>query len=230
MAEQFKDEFIAIASHELKTPATSIQAYTQILYEELLRSGDAGSARIVERLNMQVGHLSHLTRDLLDITRVSHGQLALQEGWFDMGRLVDEVVEGIGLTTPIRIVTGEIQRDLPIWGDRERITQVLVNLLSNAIKYSPESAEINIYTRVMGDTLQLIVQDFGIGMSIDTLEKVFDRFYRADDPSVLQRPGLGLGLYIAADIVRRHGGSITVNSERDKGSVFTVTLPIGKRE
>jgi signal transduction histidine kinase len=82
----------------------------------------------------------------------------------------------------------------------------------------------------MRDTLQLIVQDFGIGMSIDTLEKVFDRFYRADDPSVLQRPGLGLGLYIAADIVRRHGGSITVNSERDKGSVFTVTLPIGKRE
>jgi signal transduction histidine kinase len=213
----------------LKSPATSIQAYTQILYEELQRSGDAGSARIAERLNVQVNHLSHLTRDLLDITRVSHGPLPLQEAWFDMGRLVDEVVEGIGLTTSIRIVTGKIRRDLPVWGDRERITQVLFNLLSNAIKYSAETAEINIYTQVSGDTLELVVQDFGIGMSIDTLEKVFDRFYRSDDPSVLQRPGLGLGLYIAADIVRRHRGSITVRSEKGKGSVFTVSLPIGKR-
>jgi signal transduction histidine kinase len=107
---------------------------------------------------------------------------------------------------------------------------VLVNLLSNAIKYSPESAEVHIHMKISEETVQIIVQDFGIGMSTDTLEKVFDRFYRSNDPLVSQRPGLGLGLYIAADIVRRHGGSITVNSEKGKGSVFTVMLPMGKKE
>ena len=221
-------EFIAIASHELKTPTTSIQAYTQILFEELQRSGDTPAARIAERLNIQITRLSHLIRDLLDVSQVSHGQIGLHYGYFDIGSLILEVVEDMQVATSIRMVVREMRQGLEVWGDRERIAQVLVNLLSNAIKYSPESAAVHIDTRISGGTLQIIVQDFGIGMSTDTLEKVFDRFYRSNDPLVSQRPGLGLGLYIAADIVRRHGGSIIVNSEKGKGSVFTVTLPMGK--
>ena len=221
-------EFIAIASHELKTPATNIQAYTQILCEELQRSGDTTAARIAERLNLQITRLSHLIRDLLDVSQVSHGQIGLHYGYFDIGSLILEVVEDMQVATSVRMVVGEIQQGPEVWGDRERIVQVLVNLLSNAIKYSPESAEVHVYTRISEGMLQIIVQDFGIGMSTDTLEKVFDRFYRSNDPLVSQRPGLGLGLYIAADIVRRHGGSIIVNSEKGKGSVFTVTLPMGK--
>ena len=223
-------EFIAIASHELKTPATSIQAYTQILCEELQQSGGSPAARIAERLNVQVTRLSHLIRDLLDVSQVSHGQVGLHYGFFDIGGLILEVVEDMQVATSIRMVTGEIRPGPEMWGDRERIAQVLVNLLSNAIKYSPESAEVHIHMKISGETVQIIVQDFGIGMSTDTLEKVFDRFYRSNDPLVSQRPGLGLGLYIAADIVRRHGGSITVNSEKGKGSVFTVMLPMGKKE
>jgi two-component system CheB/CheR fusion protein len=223
-------EFIAIASHELKTPATSIQAYTQILCEELQQSGGTPAARIAERLNVQVTRLSHLIRDLLDVSQVSHGQVGLRYGFFDIGGLILEVVEDMQVATSIRMVTGEIRPGPEMWGDRERIAQVLVNLLSNAIKYSPESAEVHIHMKISGETVQIIVQDFGIGMSTDTLEKVFDRFYRSNDPLVSQRPGLGLGLYIAADIVRRHGGSITVNSEKGKGSVFTVMLPMGKKE
>ena len=223
-------EFIAIASHELKTPATSIRAYTQILCDELQRSGNIPATRIAERLNVQVTRLSHLIGDLLDVSQVSHGQFGLRYGYFDMARLILEVVEDMQVATSIRMVVKEIRQGTDVWGDRERIAQVLVNLLSNAIKYSPESAEVHIYTRLSGESVQIIVQDFGIGMSTDTLNKVFDRFYRSDDPLVSQRPGLGLGLYIAADIVRRHGGAIIVSSEKDKGSVFTVTLPIGKKE
>jgi len=179
-------------------------------------------------LNIQITRLSHLIRDLLDVSQVSHGQIGLHYGYFDIGSLILEVVEDMQVATSIRMVVREMRQGLEVWGDRERIAQVLVNLLSNAIKYSPESAAVHIDTRISGGTLQIIVQDFGIGMSTDTLEKVFDRFYRSNDPLVSQRPGLGLGLYIAADIVRRHGGSIIVNSEKGKGSVFTVTLPMGK--
>gem|GEM_PF-7075173 len=141
-------EFIAIASHELKTPATSIHAYTQILCEELQRSGDTQAARIAERLNVQVTRLSHLIRDLLDVSQVSHGQPGLRYGYFDISRLILEVAEDMQVATSIRMVVREIRQGPEMWGDRERIAQVLVNLLSNAIKYSPESAEVHIHTKI----------------------------------------------------------------------------------
>ncbi len=226
MAERFKDEFIGIASHELKTPATSIQAYTQILYNNFLESNDQRSAHLVSRLNGQVTRLAHLAKDLLDITKITQGQISLKKDYFDINVLIREIVEEMQLTTTIRISISELAPVPAIFGDRDRMGQVLVNLLSNAIKYSAGAGQINLDSFKEKEAIRLTIQDYGIGMSADTMQKIFDRFYRADDPGSMRLPGLGLGLYIASEIVRRHGGTILVKSEKGKGSVFTVILPL----
>lgn len=227
MADRFKDEFIGIASHELKTPATSIQAYTQILYNEFLESNDQRSAALMSRLNSQVTRLAHLAKDLLDITKITQGQINLRKQYFDMNALINDIVEEVQVTTAIRVAVA-VPVIPQVWGDKDRMGQVLVNLLSNAIKYSADSASVDLSAIVRKSAVHLIVQDYGIGMSAETVQKIFDRFYRSDDPASLRHPGLGLGLYISAEIVRRHGGRILVSSEKGKGSVFTVILPFGK--
>jgi two-component system CheB/CheR fusion protein len=227
MAERFKDEFIGIASHELKTPATSIQAYTQILYNDFVEANDQRSAQLVSRLNSQVTRLAHLAKDLLDITRITQGQISLKKDYFDINVLIREIVEEMQLTTQVRLSIRELAAAVPaIFGDRDRIGQVVVNLLSNAIKYSAGAETIELATVLSGEVLHLTIHDFGIGMSPETMQKIFDRFYRADDPASMRHPGLGLGLYIASEIVRRHGGTIRVTSEKGKGSIFTVILPL----
>jgi len=143
-----------------------------------------------------------------------------------MNELIDEVIEEVRPTTFIQIAVVERQSVPPIWGDRGRIGQAFINLLSNAIKYSGGAAKIEVHMAVTEDRLHFSVRDFGIGMATETLQRVFDRFYRSDDPSSRQMPGLGLGLYIASGIIRRHNGSITVKSEKGMGSTFTVTLPL----
>jgi two-component system CheB/CheR fusion protein len=226
MADRFKDEFIGIASHELKTPATSIQAYSQLLYDELAETNDQRSVQLVSKLNTQVSRLTHLAKDLLDVTRISQGQIALRLEYFNLNQLITETVEELQVTTKIRLVIAGLSTAQPFRGDRSRIRQVLVNLLTNAMKYSPASEEIIVHAESTAQQVRISIQDFGIGMSTDTLQKIFDRFYRSEDPSTIRHPGIGLGLYISSEIVRRHGGDITVSSERGKGSIFTITLPL----
>jgi len=230
MVDRFKDEFIGIACHELKTPTTSIMAYSQLLLDELKGASDQRAAMLVERLNNQVGRLARLTKDLLDVTRISQGQISLKKHYFNLNDLIEEMADEMQVTTPIHIIIGELASVPSIWGDEERIGQVLRNLLSNAIKYSPAAKEVRIYTKATKKNVHISVEDLGIGMSTETLQRVFDRFYRSDDPSVNRHPGLGLGLYIASEIIRIHGGTITVKSEKGKGSVFTVILPFGSQD
>lgn len=129
-------------------------------------------------------------------------------------------------TTSATLVLNETPRLPEISADRERIRQVLVNLLSNAIKYSAGKTDIIIRSALVKGNFQVSVQDFGIGMTAATLQNLFSRYYRSDDLAGPRIPGMGLGLYISADIVRRHGGSIMVSSEKDKGSTFTVQIPM----
>jgi len=226
ITERFKDDFIGIASHELKTPATTIQAYSQLLYEELSNAPNAGSAQLAQKLNNQVSRLTKLTKDLLDVTGISQGLVQLRKEIFDIHQLILATVEELQVTTTIRLIV-EADSQLPrVRGDRERIGQVLTNLLSNAIKYAQGTGEIIIRAGAAAKHLWISVQDFGMGMSTESLKKIFDRFYRLDDPSSVRLPGVGLGLYISSEIVRRHGGEITVSSEKEKGSIFTVHLPL----
>jgi two-component system CheB/CheR fusion protein len=226
LAERKKDEFIGIASHELKTPATSIQAYTQILYQEFLEAKDQRSAFLVSKLNNQVARLTRLTKDLLDVTKITEGQLRLKKTWFDPAALIIEVMEEVQRTTAHRIVIKKASPLPSIWADRERIEQVLVNLLSNAIKYSPPEEEVHISAGITNEGISFSVQDFGIGIPDDIKDKIFDRFFRSNDPSASKHPGLGLGLYISYEIVRQHGGRITIRDGQDRGSVFAVTVPL----
>lgn len=225
-AEKFKDEFIGIASHELKAPATSIQAYSQLLYEGLAASRDKQSAELAMKLSGQVARLTRLTKDLLDVTRISQGQVMFIKEPLDLVKLIMEAVEELQVTTDIRLTVAEHPLLPLVSGDRERLRQVLVNLLTNAIKYAPDTQEIVIRTGVSGGNVSIAIQDFGVGISGEGLGKIFDRYYRLDDDGAGGYPGVGLGLYISSEIVRQHGGEIKVNSEKNKGSVFTVNLPV----
>lgn len=224
--EKFKDEFIGIASHELKTPATSIQAYSQMLTEELLGEKNQQSADLAMKLSGQVSRLTRLTKDLLDVTRISQGQVNFKMERLDIVQLIAETVEELQVTTEIRLTMAE-HPPLPlVKGDRDRLRQVLANLLSNAIKYAPDTPEIIIRTTAAAGMVEIAIQDFGSGISTENMHKIFDRYYRLDDDVAGGYPGVGLGLYIALEIVRRHGGDIKVNSEKNKGSVFTMSLPV----
>jgi len=226
IAERFKDDFIGIASHELKSPATTIQAYSQLLYEELANAPGSQPVQLVRKLNGQVSRLTRLTKDLLDVTGISQGLVQLRKEWFDIRALLTGTVEELQVTTPIRLVVEE-ETTLPaVRADRERIGQVLVNLLSNAIKYAEGTREIIVRAGAAAKSVWVSVQDFGMGMSPDGLKDIFGRFCRLEEPAPNRLPGVGLGLYISSEIVRRHGGEITVTSEKEKGSVFTIHLPI----
>jgi signal transduction histidine kinase len=197
-----------------------------LLYEELAGARDKQSADLAMKFSGQVARLTRLTKDLLDVTRISQGQENLKKEPIDLMKLITETVEELRITTDIPLTIAEHSPLPPVMGDRERLRQVLINLLSNAVKYAPGTPEIVIRSWVEGGKVSIAIQDFGMGISKDGLRKIFDRYYRLDDGREGRYPGVGLGLYISSEIVRQHGGDIKVNSEKNKGSIFTVSLPV----
>ncbi|WP_247233422.1 chemotaxis protein CheB [Telluribacter sp. SYSU D00476] len=227
MLERQKDEFIGIASHELKTPVTSIKAYAELLYQMLMDADDVATAALVQKMDSQIDRLTKLIKDLLDVTRITEGQLQLQKEAIDLNELVQEVAEDLQRTTDKHTLVSKLQPVPLLQADRDRIGQVLINFISNAIKYSPDANEVVISTQAEPDRVTVCVQDFGIGMSDEAQQKVFDRFYRVKEAANRTFPGIGLGLFIASEIVKRHGGTTWVDSEPHKGSRFYFTIPIG---
>jgi two-component system CheB/CheR fusion protein len=223
--EQQKDEFIGIASHELKTPVTSIKAYTQILQDVFEKAKDVKSAEMLEKMNTQVDRLTVLIVDLLDFTRIEGGKLKFREENYDLNDLISDVAEDMQRTAKHHKIETKLGRSIAIHGDRDRTGQVLANLLNNAIKYSPGAKRIIVTSKVEKDAVTICVQDFGIGIENTLVDKVFDRFFRVTEPVMNTFPGLGLGLYIAAEIVRRQGGKIWVKSAKNEGSTFCFSLP-----
>jgi PAS domain S-box-containing protein len=225
LMEQLKDEFIGIASHELKTPVTSIKGYAQILQARFADADDGEDALILLRLNAQVGRLTTLIENLLDTTKISEGKLALNPERFQLNDLIRERVEELqGLTSKHQLIfhPGDIG---PVIADKERIGQVLTNLLSNAIKYSPAGGEVTIITGPAEKNVQVSVVDRGIGIPESVREKIFDRFYRVNNSSMHSFQGMGLGLYISAGIIHRHKGNIFVESTEGGGTTFRFLLP-----
>jgi two-component system CheB/CheR fusion protein len=226
--ENQKEEFLGIASHELRTPVTSIKAYTQLLGEMLKVKNDTESIEIIEKLDRQISRLTHLIADLLDITRIGEGQLVLHPESFDVNVLIHEITEQMQHAFRDHVIQLDLQTPPPIWADRERIGQVLINVLDNAIKYSASGQRIIISTTLSNDMVRVSIKDFGIGMTKETRSKIFDRFYRLTDTGPKTFPGLGLGLFIASDIIKKHGGEIGVESEINKGTLLYFTLPVQK--
>lgn len=223
--QQQKDDFISVASHELKTPMTSIKASMQVL-ERLIKSG-SGSPKVpefVDRVNSNLAKMQQLVESLLNVSKISSGQFGLQKSTFNVAELIAECCDHVRMSGQYDLVVrGEM--GVEIIADRYKIDQVIVNLVNNAVKYAPESKTIIIEIHSPPESfLKISVTDFGQGIPAAKLSHLFDRYYRVDSAG-LQYSGLGLGLYICADIIKRHGGEIGVESEEGRGSTFWFTLP-----
>ncbi|TDO22435.1 chemotaxis protein CheB [Pedobacter duraquae] len=219
-----KDEFMSIASHELKTPITSIKGYLQIAQRLAERSNtDSQILGFVDKANRQVGKLTALVEDLLDVTRIQAGKMQFNFESFGISDLINECIESVRLEGYQFIV--DPMADVLIYGDRHRIEQVINNFLSNAIKYSPGERIIKVGVQAVDGQLKVKVKDSGIGIPEDKKAYVFDRFFRVQESSFMFS-GLGLGLYISAEIIKRHGGTIGVESVENEGSEFWFIIPL----
>lgn len=228
--ERQKDDFLGIASHELKTPVTSIKAYGQALQAIFKKRGDQVAAEQLGKMDAQINKLTSLISDLLDVTKIQSGRLEFHQSYFDFNSFVEEVTTELQHITEKHKLILKLSKTKTIYGDRHRLGQVITNLISNAIKYSPHSHDIMIHSESDEKTITLRVQDFGIGIPKDKQDKVFEQFFRVSGPKQYTFPGLGLGLYISSEIIKRQGGKIWVNSAEGKGSTFCFSLPIRKQD
>jgi PAS domain S-box-containing protein len=220
-----KDDFLGIASHELKTPVTSIKAYAQVLGAMLTKEGEHKKADMVTRMDAQVNRLTNLIGDLLDVTKINSGRLQFNKVWFDFNLVIKETVDDLQHTTQKHKLIEDFSATGQIYSDKDRISQVITNLITNAIKYSPHTDKIIISTKLENNEAIVCVQDFGIGIPQDKQDKVFEQFYRVSGNKQHTFPGLGLGLYISSEIIKREGGKMWVNSIEGKGSTFCFSLP-----
>jgi two-component system CheB/CheR fusion protein len=223
--ERQKDDFMGIASHELKTPVTSIKAYAQILQEKFRKANDTASAGMLGRLDMQIDKLTNLINTLLDVARIQSGQMDYDEEYFDINTFIHEIKEEIQQANPEHQIITTLKANGEVFADRARIGQVLNNLISNAVKYSPDNNKILIETELTKGEFIFSVRDYGVGVPIDQQDKIFQRFYRVSESAGNRVPGLGLGLFISAQIVKQQGGKIWLESEPGKGSQFSFSLP-----
>ena len=222
-SHQKKDEFIGVASHELKTPLTSVKLYLECLarmdHEQQAKS-------FVLKANEGVNKLHLLILDLLDVSKLQSGQLQLNLKELTIENLVQTCVENTQMNNSgHKIMLNCGTSDTIVLADEDRLEQVINNLLANAIKYSPNEKEIYISTQPIESGIKISIQDFGIGVAKAEHSKIFERFYRATGGnSVIS--GFGLGLYICSQIIKRHEGKIGVNSEPGKGSTFYFEFPV----
>jgi signal transduction histidine kinase len=224
VSEQRKDEFISMASHELRTPLTSLQGYTQLLQRQLAGYDHPRALHALAIMETQTRRLSRMIADLLDLSKIQAGKLTFTEATLDMDTLVREVAEQLQQTSTQHQIAIEGNMSGTIVADRERLGQVLNNLLTNAIKYSPESERIIIRLSSTAESLTVGVQDFGMGIPVKEQKKVFERFYRVGRHRQ-STAGLGIGLYIAYQIVEHYKGRLWVESVEGQGSVFFFSLP-----
>ncbi len=224
--DQQKDYFISLASHELKTPITSVKAYTQLLQINYSNSSDSFLTKSLDIIDKQVLKLINLISDLLDLSKIKSGSLTLKKEDFEINELIQEVIDEIKHINPTYEISFSREGTTTLHADKEKIGQVITNLLTNAIKYSPDSLKIEVESRVENNNLVVTVQDYGIGISAHDQQKIFERFYRVEGKDEKKFPGFGIGLFISMEIIRRHEGTIGVNSEPGKGSAFNFSIPL----
>jgi two-component system, OmpR family, sensor kinase len=221
--EKKKDEFIGIASHELKTPLTSTKAYIQLLERCDLKPNEQ---HLVKKASLQLKRVSNLIADLLDVSKIQAGSLHLNFQHFPARDLVKDSIETVQHIYSNHKI--HLERDIPevmMEGDKFRLEQALTNLMINAIKYSPNSHDVHVSVSLKSDRISIAIRDEGIGISKESQKHIFEKFYRSKDLAT-SFSGLGMGLYIVGEIIKRHGGTVEVLSEIKKGSTFTVHLPL----
>jgi signal transduction histidine kinase len=222
-AEAKKDEFFNIVSHEFKTPLTSIKAINQLL-EKTVNKTDK-SYPFILNASHSIKRLERLIEDLLDVTKINAGQIDLNITEFNFADALVNSIFNVQQTSNQHQILLENDIDIRYMGDQFRIEQVMVNLLNNAIKYSPNASLIIVKAEVEAGRIIVVVQDFGIGIAKEDIDQLFKRFYRVSK-TAMHYQGVGLGLYIASEIIKKHNGSFTIESEPGKGSSFYFYLPL----
>ena len=229
--EERKNAFISMASHELKTPVTSLMGFTQVLQRRLqTQYADPQTMLFLDRMTTQLNKLTNLISDLLDVSKMEAGSLAFREADVDLDALVRETVENVQAAVTTHQICVQGATNAHVYGDQDRLGQVLINLLTNAIKYSPEAEAVVVHLASDGEQAEVAVRDFGIGIAEEHHERVFERFYQVTSQQENTYPGLGIGLYIAHTIVERHGGRLWIESAVGAGSLFRFTLPLSRSD
>lgn len=232
-ANQLKDQFFSMASHELKTPITSIRGQAQLALRRMAKERTAASEMetvrtAMEAINEQTRRLNALVEDLLDLSSIRAGKIPLRMSKCDLAQLCRAVVEEQRLLSSRAIDLALPSESVIIEADGERLSQVITNLVNNALKYSPEACAVLVRLSKEDGKALIEVQDEGSGIAEEELQNIFEPFYRAAHARKSSQNGMGLGLAICKDIVERHGGSIWCESSPGKGSTFFVELPLGQ--
>ena len=224
LLQQQKDDFISIASHELKTPVTSLKASLQLLDKMKNNPSAEMLPKLIGQANKSLDKVNTLIEDLLNASKANEGQLHLSPKTFVLSKVIDECCQHVR-TEGVYKITTKGDMNVEVYADASRIDQVVINFVNNAIKYAPESNEIRIGIETINNMVKVSVIDKGPGIPPEKLRHLFDRYYRVDN-SGNRYAGLGLGLYICTEIIKQHHGQIGVDSVLGKGSTFWFTLPV----
>ena len=226
--DQMKSDFVNMVAHELRSPLVSVRQLNSVLLEGLAGPLGEKQEEFVSRGTRKIDALLELINDLLDVARIEAGKHVQHQVPTDVGRILKETVALMAPRAKARgIVLACSCRDLkPVQADPKNIEEVFNNLITNAINYSPEGGRVTVTAEVLGEHMQIKVEDTGVGIPAEELPKIFDKFYRVKHPKTRQVTGTGLGLSIVKGVVEAHHGTITVESVPDKGTVFRVLLPL----
>ena len=224
MKEQQKDEFISIASHEMKTPLTTAKAYL-LLLEHSLSNEQEKPFLYAKKASAAVKRLHDLIGELIDVSKIQFGKLDYNISTFDFNSMIDQTIENVQYSSPNHTIIKSGNVDKEVTGDKDRLQQVVINLLNNAVKYSPDSDKVFIDIQNDDRQINVSVKDTGIGISSQNIERIFERYYRVQNDSI-RFPGLGIGLFISRQIIQRHYGKLWAESEPGKGTTFYFDVPL----
>ncbi|HKG05842.1 MAG TPA: PAS domain S-box protein [Pedobacter sp.] len=224
LEEQRKNDFIALVSHELKTPLTSMKSYIQLLLIKARKETDTFGLNALTRTEIQVNKMTNMIHDFLNIARLEQGKMGIDRIEFELAPLIGEVLDDGRILSANHSFSSVGCDQIILKADRDKIGLVLTNLISNAIKYSPSGGEITVEC-IRGDSkVEVMVKDQGVGISPEDQKRLFERFYRVRDEQIKNVSGFGIGLYLVSEILRMHDTQIHVSSEPGKGSVFSFVL------
>ncbi|MFD2741806.1 MULTISPECIES: PAS domain-containing sensor histidine kinase [Sphingobacterium] len=225
--EQRKDDFIGMVSHELKTPLTSLSAYLQLIQRDILLSQDFSMQTKVERSLRQVQYMNTLINGFLNISRLDSGKMVLDKSYFALSTLFSELEAELTNVIHSHFVVFKYGENIKISADREKISQVIYNLVGNAVKYSPAGSTIHVSCNNLNlGMVEIQVSDEGMGISEQDQQQIFERYYRVKSSKMGSIAGFGIGLYLCKEILELHNGSISVESNGEKGTCFSIILPL----
>ncbi|RYD79919.1 MAG: PAS domain S-box protein [Sphingobacteriales bacterium] len=219
-----KNDFIGMVSHELKTPLTALNGFIQVLQMKAAKSDDNFSVTALNKAYNQIKKMTVMINGFLNVSRLESGKLQIEKKMFDLGDLFNEIVEDAGILQSSHKINLDIDKAVQLNADRDKIGNVISNLINNAVKYSPGGGDIDVKCASSDRDVTCSIKDKGIGIKAEDIEKLFDRYYRVESNHTIS--GFGIGLYLSAEIVRRHNGKIWVESEPEKGSTFYFNIPL----